>query len=561
LLRHLSIEDLAVVERVDLDLGPGMTVFTGETGAGKSIVVDALGLVLGDRADPGLVRHGCRRSTVCAIFDVPASAAGLLQDQGIAVDDGECIVTRHVETDGRSRAWVNGSPVTARLLQSLSEHLVDIHSQNTHQSLARAEVQRVVLDELGRCAALLAAVRAPYRDWQEANETMSGLASASGPGLDREADLLRHEVREIEALALKDGEIGDLEREHARLAHQSRIALGCDEALGLLGGGDRAGRDLDAAALLHRALRALKAPMGYDPGLGAIAELLEGAAIQLREANERLGRYLEDLAADPGALETLESRLAAIHDLARKHAVRAEDLPARLAELQTRLAELEGRAGQRMALEARERQALAAYREAATDLHHRREQSAAEWGEAVTRNLRALGMPDGVFQIAVTPLPDAPPSPVGTDRVELWVSANPGQAPRPLAKVASGGELSRISLAIQMLRAGDAGIATLVFDEVDAGIGGAVAERVGQALRGLAEGRQVLCVTHLPQVASLAHRHVQITKSTRDGRAQTTARTLDQRGRIEELARMLGGVTISPQTLKHAEELLSRHAP
>jgi DNA repair protein RecN (Recombination protein N) len=564
LLRHLHIEDFAVVGRLDLDLGPGMTVFTGETGAGKSIMVDALGLVLGDRADPGMVRNGCHKSTVCAIFDLAQTqeALCLLEAQGIAVEEGECIVTRHVEVDGRSRAWINGAPVTARFLQTLGEALVDIHGQHAHQSLCRPEVQREVLDELGQCAEPLAAVRAHHRDWQEAEDGLSALAAGADLDIARERDRLRHEVQEIEGLGLRDGEMDRLEREHTRLAHLARIAEGCELALGLLGGGsgDRDGRDIAAGPLLHRAIRALKGPLSFDAELKGVSDLLEGAAIQMSEAQQALGRYLDGMAADPGALERLESRLAAIHDLLRKHGLRAQGLPARLSLLRARLEALEGRAAGIAALKTRMAEAQAAYREAALVLHGRRERAAAEWGPAMTRNLRALGMPDGVFEITVTVVSDAPPSPVGFDRVEFMVTANPGQAPRPLGKVASGGELSRLCLAIQVLRAGDAGIATLVFDEVDAGIGGAVAEIVGRELRRLARERQVLCVTHLPQVASLAHQHVQIAKSTREGMAATTARTLDARGRVEEVARMLGGITISRQTLRHAEEMLSRAA-
>ena len=300
--------------------------------------------------------------------------------------------------------------------------------------------------------------------------------------------------------------------------------------------------------------------MSFDAELKGISNLLEGAAIQVSEADQALSRYLDGMAADPGALERLESRLAAIHDLLRKHGLRAQGLPARLSELRARFAALEGRAAGIAALETRTAQAQTAYRDAALVLHGRRERAAVEWGAAMTRSLHALGMPDGAFEITVTAVSDATPSPAGFDRVEFMVTANPGQAPRPLSKVASGGELSRLSLAIQVLRASDAGFATLVFDEVDAGIGGAVAEIIGRELRRLARGRQVLCVTHLPQVASLAHQHVQVAKSTRDGMAATTALTLDARGRVEEVARMLGGVTISRQTLRHAEEMLSRAA-
>ncbi|MGQ0592773.1 MAG: DNA repair protein RecN [Gammaproteobacteria bacterium] len=564
MLRHLHIEDFAVVERLDLDLGPGMTAFTGETGAGKSIVVDALGLVLGDRADPEVVRNGCRKSTVCAIFDLARTqeALCLLEAQGIAAEEGECIVTRHVEADGPSRAWINGAPVTARLLQTLGDALVDIHGQQAHQSLCRPEVQRKVLDELGQCAEPLAAVRAHHRTWKQAHDGLSVLAASTDLDVDRERNILRHEVQEIEGLGLGDGEMDRLEREHTRLAHLARIAEGCELAHGLLGGGsgDRDGRDIAAESLLHRAIRALKGPLSFDAELKGISDLLAEAAVQVSEADQALTRYLDGIAADPGALERLESRLAAIHDLLRKHGLRAQELPARLSELRARFEALEGRAGEIVAQKTRTAQALTAYREAALVLHARRGRAATEWGAAMTRNLHALGMPDGAFEITVTAVSDAPPSPAGFDRVEFMVTANPGQAPRPLGKVASGGELSRISLAIQGLRASDAGIATLVFDEVDAGIGGAVAEIVGRQLRRLARERQVLCVTHLPQVASLAHQHVQVAKSTRDGMAATTARTLDRRGRVEEVARMLGGVTISRQTLRHAEEMLSRAA-
>ncbi|MCA1604052.1 MAG: hypothetical protein LC775_00870, partial [Acidobacteria bacterium] len=297
--------------------------------------------VLGDRADPGMVRNGCHKSTVCAIFDLARRGEALcrlLEAQGIAAEQGECIVTSHVEADGRSRAWINGAPVTARLLQTLGETLVDIHGQHAHQSLIRPEVQREVLDELGQCAEPLAAVRAHHRDWQEAQDGLSALAASADLDVDRERDRLRHEIREIEGLGLGDGDIDRLEREHTRLAHLARIAEGCELTLGLLGGGsdDRDGRDIAAGSLIHRAIRALKGPLSFDAELKGISDLLEGAAIQVSEADQALSRYLDGMAADPGALERLESRLAAIHDIARKHALRAQGLPARLSELRAR---------------------------------------------------------------------------------------------------------------------------------------------------------------------------------------------------------------------------------
>ncbi len=560
MLRHLHIEDFAVVGRLTLELGPGMTVFTGETGAGKSIVVDALGLVLGDRADPGMVRDGSPKSTICAIFDLAhtGEALALLEAQGIAVEQDECIVTRHVEADGRSRAWINGIPVTARLLQALGEHLVDIHGQNAHQSLCRPQVQREVLDELAGCAEALATVDAHYRDWHEASAALAALETASALDVERERDRLRHEVQEIEALALAEGEPQRLEREHTRLAHLARITEGSAQALGLLGEGDREGRELGAAPLLHRAIRILKGFACFDPEIQGITEILEGAGIQVDEARQALERYLDGSPSDAGALGRLEARLAAIHDIARKHGVRAEEIPVRLSLLRGRCEALDGRAAEIARLRANAAQALSAYREAALALHDRRVRAAPEWGAAISRNLSTLGMPETVFEIAVMPVPDAPPSPAGSDRIELLVTANPGQNARPLAKIASGGELSRLSLAIQVLRAGDAGIGTLVFDEVDAGIGGAVAEIVGRELRRLAHRRQILCVTHLAQLASLAHHHVQIAKSSGAGRVTTTAHPLDARGRIDEIARMLGGVTISQKTRRHAEEMLAR---
>ncbi|HEX5649222.1 MAG TPA: DNA repair protein RecN [Steroidobacteraceae bacterium] len=551
MLTHLQIRDFAIVEAVELEFGRGFTVLTGETGAGKSILVDALMLAVGGRADSGAVRHGAERTEVSVTFAVEHNAHALawLEQQSIG-HDGECQLRRVVAADGRGRAYLNGQVVPVQSLRALGELLVDVHGQLEFQSLARRGYQRETLDGSGRLEAELAAVQAAHAEWHALDERR---ASFEQNLRDRAArlDLLRHYVAELGALDPKAGEAESLADERKRVASLGRLAEGTAQVETLL-----AGDDGGVTAALARSQSVLRTLVQLDGALGPAATQLEEASIAAREALASLRRYVASLEADPVRQEWVESRLAALEAVARKHRVEPRELPAVRARLEAELDELDAGAStaaelQRKLADARER-----YLQAAGRLTAGRRAAAQALDASVTGLMQALGMPGGVFATRVEPHEPPQFSVAGNDDVEFLVSANPGQPPRPLAKVASGGELSRISLALQVAAVEAAHLPCLVFDEVDAGVGGAVAEKVGQQLRALASHGQVLCVTHLPQVASQADHQLRVSKQVVDGTTRTRIEALEETARVEELARMLGGTQITARTREHAREML-----
>jgi DNA repair protein RecN (Recombination protein N) len=469
----------------------------------------------------------------------------------VDVSEGECIVTRQVSADGRSRAFINGTPLPGKVLRAAGELLVDIHGQHAHQSLLRRDVQRALVDEQAGTHRALAAVRAACDEWRDVTEALERLQASDPDGRAREADYLEHQVREIEALQITTSELAGLEAEHTRLAHLSEIIGGSARSLALLEEGEPGARTAVA-----RAARELRNLLSLEPRFEAIVGLLEGAAIHLDEASAALERHAGSLSSDPERLHAIEARLSALHEVARKHRVSVAELPGRLEELSQRLAAIGGISARISDLEAAQALALATYREAAEALRALRLRAIPEMARKITANMQVLGMPGGELGIELSDTEDSRPTPSGIDRVEFTVSTNPGQPPHPLSKVASGGELSRISLAVQVLATGSKGIPTLIFDEVDVGIGGAVAEIVGTQLRRLGEQRQVLCVTHLPQVACLGHHHLKVIKEVRGEITRTQVARLAARERTEEIARMLGGRVVSEQALRHAREML-----
>ncbi len=555
MLRHLKVQNFATVEQLELDLEGGLTVFTGETGAGKSLLVGALGLVLGDRADSSTVRG--ERSLVTALFDIARlpELKRLLTEKGVEdSEEDQCILRRQVEADGRSRAFVNGTPVPAQTLRKIGELLIDIHGQHAHQSLSRRDSQREFLDEFAGHTGLLDTVAETYRRWKTVTDELRGICNASAEQHKAELELLSYQIQELELARFTQEEWVTIEQEHSRLSNLTRLVEGGQCALDLL--------QAEAGSVefaLHRACRELHSLQEFDHRIEPVVALLDEAAIQISEAGQALRHYLGSLDPDPGRQKQLEARIAALHDLARKHRIRVEDLPAHQQTLKARLAALEHSRERLQELQEAQRTSLAHYREAAWGLHESRLRAAQELAQRIAVDLSELGLPNSAFSILIEPAAGASPTATGMDRVEYLVSTNPGLPLRPLSKVASGGELSRISLAIQVITASDKGIPTLVFDEVDVGIGGAVAETVGQHLRHLAQGgRQVLCVTHLPQVASLGHQHLQVIKTIRPSSTSTRIQCLKGAERIKEIARMLGGRTISPQTLNHAKEMLEQ---
>lgn len=557
MLTHLSIRDFAVVAHAELEFGPGLTVISGETGAGKSLLVDALGFLSGLRADSGMVRHGAERADLHAEFDLRdrVEAHAWLREQDMLDDEDAdqarvCQLRRTLRSDGGSRAWINGRPVTVAQLGALAALLVEIHGQHEHQALLSRGSQLGLLDAFGRHREPLTAVRAAAERWSSLLQERDAL-SKTGDVSDRIV-LLEHQRQELDRERLDPQAIADLNAQHRRHANAAGLIDACERALARLEGDD--------APSLLQTLRQLRSELGRaqndEPRLGEVDGMLDAAAIQIDEATRLLQRIRDDLDLDPERFEALEQRLARLHELGRKHRVPTD----RLAEVRDRLtAELDDlrHAGERLlALDADIAAAATAWRGAARTLSAARRDAAAALSAATTALIADLGMGGGRFEIALEPIDGERPDPQGAERVEFLVSANAGQPPRPLRKVASGGELSRISLAIEVAALGLDAVPTMVFDEVDSGIGGAVAAIVGQKLRALGESRQVLCVTHQPQVAAQGHAHYRVSKAEAGGMTQSAVRELSAKERQEELARMLGGVEVSKEARAAAKRLL-----
>jgi len=549
----LQVRDFAIVDRIDVELQAGMTVLTGETGAGKSILVDALGLVLGERGGGKLVRAGARRAEFSAEFDVSGlpRARDWLEEQALDEDD-DCLVRRVINADGRSRAFINGNAVPVQQLKTLGEMLIDIHGQHFHQSLGRRSVQRDLLDHYGGLQDLRAQTEAAFTGWKS---LLDRLLALQGADADRESrvDLLTFQLQELESLDAGPGEYAQLQAEAQRLANSGRLAEGVAASLDLLSDNDAA----NVTGMLAAAERNLQQLVRFDDELSPTLELLDSAGIQVAEAAESLRRYGDSIDMDPGRQNAVEQRLDSMQSIARKHRVEPGDLVELRARLGAELDELTHADQRSQALEREAREAEAAYRKHAGELSRLRKAAAGKFASSVSDAMAGLGMPGGKFEIALAPLADGAERASGVDDIEFLISANPGQPPMPLSRVASGGELSRMSLSIQVIASDGSTIPTMVFDEVDSGVGGGVAEMVGRRLAEVALDRQVLCVTHLPQVASLADHHFRISKVT-DGKAtRTRVHVLDQEERVDELARMLGGVEITAKTREHAAEMLA----
>ncbi len=552
MLRLLSIRNFVVVEALDLELDAGFTVLTGETGAGKSILLDALGLLLGDRFELRQLRPGAERAELAAVFepDERPDIVDWLAASDLASADGPLLLRRTLDAQGRSRAWINGRPATLAQLKDLGERLVDLHGQHAHQSLTARDVQRGLVDAFGGFTALARATADAWREWHAAVERRDAAAAAAlTSAAEREA--LEARRRELAALDVGPDEWALLTQAQSRLAH----AAGLIEAA--LAGEDALTDGEDAlSSRLSALIGKLDAHSAHDASLAAIVALLEPARIGIEEAARALRGYRQKLDVDPAELSRVEDRLAAIHDLARKHRARPEALPMLLAETQSRLASLaesldEKRLAQRSA------EAEAAYRALAGELSKKRELAAHDLEARVTEVMQTLAMTGGRLEIALEPL-DVPAS-YGAEQVEFRVASHPKQPLGPLAKVASGGELSRIALSIQVVTSEVGAVPTLIFDEVDAGIGGAVAATVGDLLQTLGARRQILCVTHLPQVAACADAHFRVVKDGGADTARADVAALSGRHRIEELARMLAGSEITAKTRAHAKELFERH--
>lgn len=553
MLVHLSVHNYAIVEHLDLELQSGMSVITGETGAGKSIMLDALGLALGDRADSGVVRPGADKADILASFDLTdiPEARSWLSERDLDTD-GPCILRRVITSEGRSRAYINGSPCPQGDLKALGELLIDIHSQHEHQSLLKPDTHRRLLDEYAGASDLARQVQLAAQRWKQTRSELERLSS-SGEEQRARHQLLSYQLEELENLSLGENELEQLEQEHKTLSNAEQLLGTCRQVLELCSESD-AGNVLSA---LTASLNRLGTFSNQPGALSEATNLLASAQIQVEEAVGELNRFIDHFDADPQRQQQLEDRLDSIYSLARKHRVQPGDL----SELQQRLLdELESLNADDEAVE-RLSDELAAYarhyQEKASELSQLRQAAASTLAGAVEIEMQRLGMPGGRFSIQLSPQNSDSLQPNGLELVEFQVSANPGQPLKGLAKVASGGELSRISLAIQVITAQTSRVPTLVFDEVDVGIGGPTAEVVGQLLRRLGERGQVLTVTHLPQVAAQGHQHLFVHKQRGSEETRTAVATLDAEQRIEEVARMLGGLDLTEESLAHARKMLA----
>jgi DNA repair protein RecN (Recombination protein N) len=553
MLTQLIVSNYAIAERVELQFSQGMTALTGETGAGKSIVLDALGLAMGGRADAGAVRHGAKRADITATFDVSriAEARQWLEEHELD-DNNECILRRMIGKDGRSRAFINGQPCPLSHLKDLGSTLMDIHSQHQHQSLLRKDTHRKLLDEFAGAETLADQARQAWKSW---NATRQRLHERRQNADEAEAriQLLRYQVEELDRLALAEDEQEELESEQAQLSHAEAVLQNCHQATMLC-----TEDDTSAAALVRQALQQLEQLPVEVPALADTIQMLNEAQIQISEAGDNLRHFVDGYDADPARLAEVEERLSAIYQMARKHRVGPESLPELHKTLGDELASLDEGEGSLEKLEAELESQRAEFDRISAELSDARQAAAANLDQRIADELAQLSMPAVQFVTHLSRNKDNEPAPHGMEEVEFLVSANPGQPARPLAKVASGGELSRISLAIQVVVAQTSTTPTLVFDEVDVGIGGGTAEVVGRLLRSLGDNGQVLCVTHLAQVAAQCHQHLFVSKFTDSDATFSKIESLDDTGRITEVARMLGGVDMTEHTIAHAREMFSK---
>ena len=556
MLQTLSLRDFVIVDQLELDLSSGFTVLTGETGAGKSILLDALSLVLGERADSSQIREGCNRAEISALFRIDPQQINhftqWLDEQGFPLEDEgqSLLLKRTVEVNGRSRAFINGSVATLAQLREAGDQLVDIHGQHAHQLLLKGGAQRELLDRHANHMDLVAEVFQLFKTLNESRRRLEQAENA-GQDIERERERLEWQLEELSELSPQEGEWIAIQSEHARLANGAKIISGCQEAIDFLSDADNS-----VESTLSKVSTNMSALAEHDAALSDISQALESAQIQIDEAVHSLNRYLQKLDLDPARLSEVEERMQALHGAARKYRTEADDLPKLLLETTERLEALT--ASQNIeALREKVKQEELAYLKQAKQLSQKRNKAALDLGKQVTTAMQDLSMAGGQLEIALLPLSEG--SAQGLEQIEFLVAGHAGSTPRSLAKVASGGELARISLAISVITSKASFTPTLIFDEVDAGIGGAVAETVGKLLRQLGESHQILCVTHLPQVAAQGNHHLKVSKSPAGDKTLSQVMPLGRSERVEEVARMLGGATITDTTRRHARELLEQH--
>jgi DNA repair protein RecN (Recombination protein N) len=550
MLTYLCIDNFTIISQLELEFKSGMTILTGETGAGKSILIDALLLTLGGRADSAAISPDKDRCTITASFDIsqlPLAQEWLSNHE--LEKDVDCVLRRVITTDGRSRAFINDQTVSIQSLREIGHFLVNIHGQHEHQTLLKADKQRSLLDTYAAHLPLCKKVSETYTTLRHAQETLSQLRKQTEQGFARQ-ELLTFQVSELDKLDLQENELTELDRDQKQLANADHLLESSQTVFALLSENPES----NVSALLSTAAQQLMLLQKLDPKLSNAFELINSASVQIKEAANDLSDYLEKLELNPERLQFVEQRLSAIYEMARKHRVSPTNLFKLHFQLREELNQLQNSDDHLSSLEQEIEKLSTIYQQAALELSTSRQKAAQRLEPLIQKSMHELGMPGGKFSIQFEILTEC--SMNGMERVEFYVSTNPGQNLQPLSKVVSGGELSRISLAIHVLTAANEATPTLIFDEVDVGIGGGTAEIVGRLLRTLSESTQIFCVTHLPQVAALGHHHFQISKTLHENSTQTHARLLDKKSRIEEIARMLGGIKITKQTLAHAKEMI-----
>ena len=552
MLLNLNIIDLAVVKSLNLELETGMSVLTGETGAGKSILLTALGLALGDRADSGYVRPDAKRAEINLDFDLAdAPLAKQWLDENDLNDENQCVIRRIVNQDGGSKAYINNRPVTLQSLKALSSLLVEIHGQHAHLTLLDNDQQRQLLDAFAKNHKLIDDLNQLYQEWKQQDKELKHLIKTSTDQVERQ-ELLSYQLEELQQLELDEFNYAELSEEHTKRANLELILREGYLQLDVLYENEQQ----SANKIVTQSLSSLVDLAEFSPELSEINEVLAEAQIQIEEASQQLRRYLEGQEADPQRLAWLENQIGIIQDISRKHQITPEQLPQLAIDLAKQLSDITHSSTRIEELAQSSQQLLEKYKVLSEKLSENRTNSGKKLEKKISAMIKELGMPQGDFLVQIDHQPDDEPKLKGNDKIEFLVSANPGLPAKPLAKVASGGELSRISLAIQVTASTDKTTPTMIFDEVDSGIGGGIAEIVGQKLRSLSHNRQVLCVTHLPQVASQAHQHLYVKKTNQTEITSSTVALLNEDERIEEVARMLGGVNITENTLTHAKEML-----
>lgn len=555
MLRSLSIRNLATVQALDIDFDAGMSALTGETGAGKSVILGALGLTLGDRADKGVVRQGAAKAELSAEFSIADNAraqAWLQQQELFNEDDDSCLLRRVVGADGRSKGFINDAAVTMATLKALGEMLIDIHSQHEHQSLLQRATHLRLLDDFGVSAELLSELRSQFSQWRKIHEELNELRQQAAES-SAESQLLSYQLEELQEIEPTSGEGSALQQEYQALNNVENNAEALGHALQIVSDGEEHNLQSD----LSHALQLLQAMPGASESLRSTIELLASAQIQIQEANAELQALQQEFQADPERLEAINQRLASLQDLARKHRVEVDELPKRQEQLTAQLQRFENCDEEIARLQSEADRLLSSYQGIASKISKQRASAAKKLGKQVNEQLAALSMPHASLSVTLTSDGSDQPTRNGQESVEFLITTNPGQPPQALSKIASGGELSRISLAIQVITAQTSQTPVLVFDEVDVGIGGGVAKVVGELLRGLGQATQVICVTHQAQVAGQAHQHYVVSKAQGKSGMETEIQRLQTEAVVKEIARMLAGDKVSDESLAHASQLVA----